>query len=111
MKPLLQYYYRGKSFPYQLIHSIFSSRFREREFCYYTIEDDKENWKRAISFNTALDLKNCFTENIPYSVYNGAIYEKPVATYESMKDAITKETDLVFDIDIDDYDELRTCGC
>lgn len=45
----LLHYYRGKCFPYQLVHKIFKHCFREREFSLYIYEDNKDLWKRSIS--------------------------------------------------------------
>lgn len=111
IRPYLQYYYRGRSFPYQLIHRIYQDHFREREFCYTIIKDDKEFWKRKQSLVTPEDFKNVFTANPPYAVYSAAIFEKPALNYKTMKGVKPIATDLVFDIDIDAYDGERTCGC
>jgi DNA primase catalytic subunit len=56
-------------------------------------------------------LQRTFTENPPYAIYSGAIFEKPVIAYEKMRDAKVIATDLAFDIDIDAYDSERTGGC
>lgn len=59
--------------------------------------------------STPIDIKNLLADNAPYAVYSGAIYEKPVIAYESLKDAKVAMTDLAFDVDMDSYDDLRTC--
>lgn len=49
----------------------------------------------------------------PYAVYNGAVFDMPVTLYnkESYAAAVPQLTDLIFDIDMDSYDEYRFCGC
>ena len=111
MKPQLQYYYRGKSFPYQLVYQIFRDGFREREFVYTQLKDDKEFWKRKVSFYKAEDLKELFTKETPYAIYSGAIFEQPVSSYLQLGNIAPVATDLAFDVDLDQYDHLRTCGC
>lgn len=42
MKEMLQYYYSGTCFPFKLIQYLFTDGFKQREFCYGIIEDNKE---------------------------------------------------------------------
>lgn len=58
---------------------------------------------------TPFDLKDMFSKNPPYAAYTGAIYEKPVNIYNSINEAALVMSDLVFDIDMDSYDDMRTC--
>jgi hypothetical protein len=38
-KAQLKYYYSGKAFPWHLVYTIFRDHFKEREFCYTTIDN------------------------------------------------------------------------
>lgn len=84
--------------------------FNKREFAICTWNNF---WYRNISFRQPSYLLK-YLENLnPYGIYVGAIYEKS----PSKDNPITKNTwskhELVFDFDLNDYDEIRkkTCGC
>lgn len=84
--------------------------FREREFVYEAegIVDGKTYFVRNVAFINCKDLKECFTNEAPLAIYNGAIFPKPVNQMKS-KDQQIALAELKFDIDLDQYDDVRLC--
>lgn len=64
---------------------------------------------RKVGFSNEEDMRKELQTNCPYSVYSAAIYSSAVATKVTLKGIDPVKTDLVFDLDLNDYDELRTC--
>uniref|UniRef100_A0A6A7G5L6 DNA primase n=1 Tax=Hirondellea gigas TaxID=1518452 RepID=A0A6A7G5L6_9CRUS len=81
--------------------------FHRREFTFITAD---EVWIRYQCFENKTQFKSCVRKVSPYRIEIGPLYNEP----PSMKDAIGSsfrpvEKELVFDIDMTDYDEVRVC--
>ncbi|KFK32988.1 hypothetical protein AALP_AA6G314800 [Arabis alpina] len=118
----LQLYY-GKLFPYIEFHKWLSyghdgkhpgcdeSYFNRREFS-FTLQNDV--YTRYRSFKNASAMENDIKEKCPYKIDIGAVYSvdpsKRKAYSESGSNVfVPVERELVFDIDITDYDDVRYC--
>eukprot|EP00371_Babesia_bovis_P001405 XP_001610052.1 DNA primase small subunit [Babesia bovis T2Bo] len=74
--------------------------------------DVSEFYMRWQSFEGHQQLQHMLSErnNVPFKIDIGAIYNKPVTLMQlSGADFHAVERELVFDIDMNDYDDLRTC--
>ncbi|KAK1443642.1 DNA primase [Babesia gibsoni] len=71
-----------------------------------------EMYARWQSFDTQAQLQGMLSgrDAVPYKLDIGAIYNKPVSIMQlSGNQFKAVERELVFDIDMNDYDDLRTC--
>jgi len=118
---LLRIYY-DKMFPFQQMFRWLSYRndpksssksvvrdfFYRREFC-FVLEGDI--FCRYMCFKDADDFKKEIIARQPIRMEIGAVYSHPPKTHNTViKDAYKPlERELVFDIDMDDYDDIRTC--
>jgi DNA primase catalytic subunit len=88
--------------------------FRRREFS-FTIEPvpGEEVYIRYQSFGTAPELAAAVTKRRPVKIDLGAIFSHPPCNQHAVpKSAFVPEArELVFDIDLTDYDSIRQCGC
>ncbi|KAF5730077.1 DNA primase isoform 1 [Tripterygium wilfordii] len=115
--------YYGKLFPYADIFKWMSygndgkhpacdkSYFGRREFS-FTLDNDI--YLRFQSFNNASELENAIREKCPFKIDIGPVYSvdpaKRHAYAQSGDNVFTPvERELVFDIDITDYDDVRYC--
>ena len=136
---LLKTYY-GRLFPYEILHSWLSydpstvvgaaglrqdndgsaaassssSVFARREFS-MTIEPvpGNEIYIRYQSFRSRGDLAEAIIKRNPTKIDIGAVFNHPPKDSKSLPPGKlqTQERELVFDIDLTDYDEVRHCGC
>ena len=86
---------------------------KNREFC-FTLPNDEYNDKyvRFQSFETIKQFENRIKKLIPIKIDIGAIYDKEPrnrAEHKLDSDLFFQEKELVFDIDMKDYDDVRTC--
>lgn len=115
--------YYGKLFPYADIFKWMSygndgkhpgcdqSYFGRREFS-FTLNDDF--YLRFQSYNNALELENSIKEKCPLKIDIGPVYTvdpaKRHAYAQSDNNVFTPvERELIFDIDMTDYDDVRYC--
>jgi len=79
--------------------------FRNREFS-FTLAGDI--YQRFLAFNTAQDFHKALVKNKPVKIDYGAVYN---GSCKYRHETGFKETqrELVFDIDISDYDDVRRC--
>ncbi|XP_059443050.1 uncharacterized protein LOC132175198 isoform X2 [Corylus avellana] len=115
--------YYGKLFPHADIFKWISygndgkhpacdqSYFSRREFS-YTLDNDI--YLRYQSFNSASELENSIKEKCPFKIDIGPVYSVDPAkrhAYAQTGDNVFTpvERELVFDIDITDYDDVRYC--
>ncbi|XP_059443736.1 uncharacterized protein LOC132175726 [Corylus avellana] len=115
--------YYGKLFPHADIFKWMSygndgkhpacdqSYFSRREFS-YTLDNDI--YLRYQSFNSASELENSIKEKCPFKIDIGPVYSVDPAkrhAYAQTGDNVFTpvERELVFDIDITDYDDVRYC--
>ncbi|CAN1235465.1 DNA primase small subunit [Linum perenne] len=89
------------------------SYFGRREFS-FTLENDI--YLRFLSFNTASELENGIKEKSPFKIDIGPVYSVDPSKRHAYAqgqggDNVFKpvERELVFDIDISDYDDVRYC--
>ena len=66
---------------------------------------------RYLSFRNAEDLKKGMMSKQPHKIDIGAVYTAPSKDHLSLNPGAFKpvERELVFDIDMTDYDEVRYC--
>ncbi|KAJ3268350.1 primase, DNA, polypeptide 1 (49kDa) [Terramyces sp. JEL0728] len=110
---LLRLYYQ-KYFPFNDFYNWLSYgnfvkySFLNREFS-FTLQSD--SYLRFLSFKDADELKNEILRLCPVKIDIGAIYNiKPKDKKTVQASAfVPLERELVFDIDMTDYDDIRTC--
>ncbi|XP_011101033.1 DNA primase small subunit [Sesamum indicum] len=115
--------YYGKLFPFADMHKWMSygndgkhpgcdqSYFGRREFS-FTLDNDI--YLRFQSFNNVAELENAIKEKCPFKIDIGPVYSVDPAkrhAYAQSGDNIFTpvERELIFDIDISDYDDVRFC--
>ena len=94
--------------------SSMSSTFPRREFS-MTIEPlpGQEVYIRYQSFSSRDDLASAVIKRRPTKIDIGAVFNHPPKDSKSLPPGRlrTVERELVFDIDLTDYDAVRNCGC
>ncbi len=108
-KENMQIYYKN-FFPY---HSFFlwlgkdnSEYFERREFS-FTMPD--ERYFRFQCFKNETELKNQIIKLQPKKIDIGAVYNTLPKNHEQTNSFNPIEKEIVFDIDLTDYDDIRTC--
>jgi DNA primase small subunit len=114
---LLSYY--NHFFPFELMTKWLSygseQRFARREFSFTTrLPNGNEIYHRYQSFQNAAEWRRAVThthkENPPFRIDIGAVYNTSPA--ERLTTMVAEEKELVFDIDMTDYDSVRHyCDC
>ncbi|CAB3976730.1 DNA primase small subunit-like [Paramuricea clavata] len=111
---LLKQYYK-RIFPYKLYYQWLSygevvspKYFSHREFS-FTLKDDI--YIRYQSFSDQKDMEKEIQKRCPYKIDIGAVFSQKPKDNKSTKtrNFHAEEKELVFDIDMTDYDEVRTC--
>lgn len=57
----------------------------------------------------AEDLKTILSDATPYGMFNGAVYSVSPIAMADVKSSDPVATELVFDMDMNDYDDVRKC--
>uniref|UniRef100_A0A7S3JXH2 DNA primase n=1 Tax=Aureoumbra lagunensis TaxID=44058 RepID=A0A7S3JXH2_9STRA len=83
-----------------------NSLLSKREFV-FTLED--EVWCRYKSFRDAVELKSAMLKEMPRKIDLGAIYNVSPIEHKVASNFKPQIRELVFDIDLSDYDDVRTC--
>ena len=78
----------------------------KREFS-FTLADDI--YLRYLSFANAEDLKAEMVKRIPHKIDIGAVFNAKPSDHKKIANFQPQEKELVFDIDMTDYDDVRTC--
>mmetsp|Transcript_11426 Transcript_11426/g.7948 ORF Transcript_11426/g.7948 Transcript_11426/m.7948 type:complete len:171 (+) Transcript_11426:18-530(+) len=85
-----------------------SDYFYQREFS-FTLENDV--YCRYLSFKTADDFKNTLVDRVPFKIDIGAVFNMPPVNHHmaTSKAFVPQQKEMVFDIDMDVYDDVRSC--
>ncbi len=87
--------------------------FDKREFGFQIAKDNSVKFIRNISFESPEKLKEYVLENIPLAIYVGAIYNEGPNYFnqKSIQNLEWIRRELIFDIDLTEYDNVRPCSC
>ncbi|MHA1668820.1 MAG: DNA primase catalytic subunit PriS, partial [Candidatus Heimdallarchaeaceae archaeon] len=101
-------YYREK-FPMDFFMSFIGlSDFQNREFG-FVVKGNR--FIRNTSFANTEEFRDFMVKKSVFHAYVGAVYEKPPSKENPIQKNKWKYREFIFDIDIDEYDLVRTCGC
>lgn len=121
--PELLHMYYQRLFPYHFIHQWLcydpnnsgktSKTFSKREFSFTIMIDTEEIYIRYQSFNSEQEFKKAILDRKPVKIDIGAVFSHPPKDHKALQSGVfqTQQRELVFDIDLTDYDEIRHCGC
>lgn len=86
--------------------------FTKREFS-FTIEKipGEEIYIRYKSFPSKAMLETTICKMKPHKIDIGAVYTHPPKDKDAFQNFRPTQRELVFDIDLTDYDNVRNCGC
>jgi DNA primase small subunit len=110
----LQTYYE-KAFPFNSMFTWLgldrAEYFERREIC-FTLENDI--YIRFLCFSSPEDYKREVLKGMPFKIDIGAVYNTLPKYHKSIqandsKGFYPEQKDLIFDIDMTDYDDVRTC--
>lgn len=75
----------------------------------FTLEND--TYIRYKAFHNAAEMKASMTKTLPFKIDIGAVFSVSPADKGKVgaADFVPEERELVFDIDLTDYDDIRTC--
>mmetsp|Transcript_11316 Transcript_11316/g.12631 ORF Transcript_11316/g.12631 Transcript_11316/m.12631 type:complete len:444 (+) Transcript_11316:94-1425(+) len=118
---LLAMYY-SRLFPFDLIHEWLSYNpknekttrrlFSKREFSFTIDLDGEDIYIRYQSFLKLEEFRTAILQRKPRKIDIGAIFSHAPKDKNSIAQGFkTEQRELVFDIDLTDYDEVRHCGC
>jgi DNA primase small subunit len=117
---LLSMYY-SRLFPYHLIFDWLNydpectdqeKLFSRREFSYTIDVGGEEVYIRYQSYSKLSDFQDAILQRKPIKIDIGAVYSHPPKDHKTISQGFTTEQrEMVFDIDLTDYDSIRNCGC
>ena len=102
--------YYANFFPYEMYFSWLGrgevDQFQRREFS-FTLENDV--YFRFQSYKSCEELKNKLIQYCPKKIDIGAMYNVLPTEHKTADPFFPQEKEIVFDIDMTDYDDIRTC--
>ena len=102
--------YYANFFPYEMYFSWLGrdevEQFQRREFS-FTLENDV--YFRFQSYKSCEELKNKLIQYCPKKIDVGAMYNVLPTEHKTADPFFAQEKEIVFDIDMNDYDDIRTC--
>jgi len=109
-KEILSEFYSRK-FNFEPLFTVITPRmFTNREFGFLIEEDKEDKFIRNLSFRSPGELRKYMISNGVKAAYIGALYDPPPSPGKSITRLKWLGRELVFDIDLTDYDDVRTCG-
>lgn len=105
---LIRDYYQNYFPMDEFLSFIGLSDFQNREFGFVV---ERDIFIRNISFPTSKHLQDFMVENAVKHAYVGAVYEEPPSKQHPIQKNKWLYREFIFDLDIDEYDLVRTCGC
>ncbi len=109
-REILSEFYARK-FTFEPLFTVITPRmFANREFGFLIENNGEDKFTRNLSFKTPSELKKYMITNGVKAAYIGAIYQPPPSPGRSITKLKWLGRELVFDIDLTDYDDVRTCG-
>ena len=105
---ILSEYYMNK-FPIDSLFSYIDAKnLSKREFGFVV----KDNiFVRNISFDNKKQFREYMVKNSVNHAYVGAVYEVPPSKINPIQKIKWSYREFIFDLDIDEYDLVRSCGC
>ena len=102
--------YYANFLPYEMYFSWLGrgevDQFQRREFS-FTLENDV--YFRFQSYKSCEELKNKLIQYCPKKIDIGAMYNVLPTEHKTADPFFPQEKEIVFDIDMTDYDDIRTC--
>ena len=102
--------YYANFFPYEMYFSWLGrgevDQFQRREFS-FTLENDV--YFRFQSYKSCEELKKKLIQYCPKKIDIGAMYNVLPTEHKTADPFFPQEKEIVFDIDMTDYDDIRTC--
>ena len=102
--------YYSNFFPYEMYFSWLGrgevDQFQRREFS-FTLENDV--YFRFQSYKSCEELKKKLIQYCPKKIDIGAMYNVLPTEHKTADPFFPQEKEIVFDIDMTDYDDIRTC--
>ena len=106
-KTMLQEYYSNYFDVTPLINIIGLTTFRRREFGF----DLGDLFTRNLSFDTPRKLVDYMGNQGVFQAYVGAVYSESPSKQQSIQKLQWESRELGFDVDLDEYDLVRSCDC
>lgn len=106
-KAIREYYDNEFSFD-SMKKVIDTSDFKNREFGFQLLDG---KFIRNISFQNLASLKEFFLNKTPIAAYIGAVFDNPPSRKNPIATLNWVRREFVFDLDLDEWDHVRTCGC
>ncbi|NIQ04526.1 MAG: DNA primase small subunit [Candidatus Korarchaeota archaeon] len=108
-KEIISAYYQRKFSLKPLLDVIGIEDFSYREFG-FLLGKVEGHFVRNLSFRQPAELRSYLINKAPWAAYVGAAYEQRPTKKTPVTSLPLKKKELVFDIDLTDWNDLRTCG-
>lgn len=108
-KNIISTYYRKRFSLKPLLEVIGTENFSQREFG-FLLDKRSNQFVRNLSFDSPSKLKQYLIDRAPWAAYVGAMYKKRPNKERSVTSLSVEKRELVFDLDLTDYNDIRDCG-